>query len=59
MPAFFLSRSPDSIVKIDEPNFYSWWQEESWRMTASADTVGHDSKEVREITIPLAMTAQT
>lgn len=36
----FLSRFPDSVVRTDEHNFYSWWQKEKGWTTASADMVG-------------------
>lgn len=39
----FHSRFPDSVGRMDEPDFYSWWQEEKGWTTASADMVGQDS----------------
>lgn len=33
----FLSRFPDSVVRMNEHNFYSLWQEEKGWTTASAD----------------------
>lgn len=55
----FLSRFPDSVVRIDEPNFYSLWQEEKGWATASADMVGQDSDEATEITVTVCKGAQS
>lgn len=39
---------------MDEPDFYSWWQEEKGWTTASADMVGQDSDQATEIDMPPA-----
>lgn len=45
----FVSGFSDSVVRMDEPDFYSWWQVEKGWAPASAYKVGWDSNKAREV----------